>query len=296
SVREKYVSQSKSTEMRLLIKGLEIIADSDTNYKTSKNHRLLVELTLIKLCSLSQGEQKKNLVTKDKPIPLVTISQLRAQGKTVDTIPSSQTIPKKEVVKEKTGTSIPVKEPLVEKYTSSKVESEITVTSVAGEAVNAEPTREKKKKVKFTGFSMKQSIQEKADEQEEEERNEKDPFTFEDLMVHWNKYAKDADEKNRKTLCTALTKTTPELQDNFMIIHTLENKPLFDNFNKEKQDFLDHLKKKLNNFSISIQSKLEKNETNEVFLYTDTEKFKNFAEQHPELLYLKEKLHLDFEF
>jgi len=59
SVKEKYIAQSKSTDIRLLIKGLDIIADSDANYKISKNHRLLVELTLIKLCSLSQGEQKK---------------------------------------------------------------------------------------------------------------------------------------------------------------------------------------------------------------------------------------------
>ena len=127
-------------------------------------------------------------------------------------------------------------------------------------------------------------------------RKDKDDFTFDELMIHWNQFAKDADEKNRKTLCTALTKTQPVLEDNYMIIHTLDNKPLYDNFNKEKQDFLDFLKKKLNNFSISIQSKLEKNENSEVFLYTDKEKFKKFAEQHPELLYLKEKLHLDFEF
>ena len=125
---------------------------------------------------------------------------------------------------------------------------------------------------------------------------EKDTFTFEDLIIHWNQYAKDADKKNRKTLCTALTKTQPVLEDDFMIIHTLDNKPLFDNFNKEKQDFLDFLKKKLNNYSISIQSKLEKNESSEVFLYTDKEKFNKFSEQHPELLYLKEKLYLDFEF
>jgi DNA polymerase-3 subunit gamma/tau len=97
-------------------------------------------------------------------------------------------------------------------------------------------------------------------------------------------------------LFTALTKTQPVLKDDFMIIHTLDNKPLFDNFLKEKQDFLDFLKKKLNNYSISIQSKLEKNESSEVFLYTDKEKFKKFAEDHPELLYLKDKLHLDFEF
>lgn len=282
SVKERYITQSKTTDIKLLIKGLEIIADSDTQYKTSKNHRLLVELTLIKLCSLSQGEQKKNLVTEKAP--LITISALRQnKGKAPLT----------------TQVSKPVQ--VTSQPSVANVVNTAPVTAQPTKPITQEsqPTGEKpvaRKKVKFSGFSIKQTIQKKAEIVEDEERKEKDPFTYEQLMIHWKQFANDADAKNRKTLYTALTKTQPILEDNFMIIHTLDNKPLFDNFNKEKQDFLDYLKRKLNNYSVSIQSKLEKNESSEVFLYTDKEKFKKFAEEHPELMYLKDKLHLDFEF
>ncbi len=282
SVKERYITQSKTTDIKLLIKGLEIIADSDIQYKTSKNHRLLVELTLIKLCSLSQGEQKKNLVTEKAP--LITISALRQnKGKTPTT----------------TQTAKPVQVNSQPSVANTVNKAPVTSQPTKPSTQESQPAEEKpvvRKKVKFSGFSIKQTIQKQAEVIEDEERKEKDPFTYEQLMMHWNQFANDADAKNRKTLYTALTKTQPVLEDNFMIIHILDNKPLFDNFNKEKQDFLDYLKRKLNNYSVSIQSKLEKNENSEVFLYTDKEKFKKFAEQHPELMYLKDKLHLDFEF
>ena len=60
NIKEKYISQSKSSEMALLVNGLNVITKADVNYKTSKNPRLLVEFTLIQLCSLSPSEQKKN--------------------------------------------------------------------------------------------------------------------------------------------------------------------------------------------------------------------------------------------
>tara|TARA_B110000285_G_scaffold232133_1_gene302484 strand:- start:460 stop:1926 length:1467 start_codon:yes stop_codon:yes gene_type:complete len=309
SVKEKYITQSKSTDIRLLIRGLEIIADSDANYKISKNHRLLVELTLIKLCSLSQGEQKKNPVIEKEIVPVISAVQKsysKPQDKSQPTKSVTVTETKEEVKNQSFSSPVTLEpsinlenlEPIIENEfplvteESELKKTEIPVSITEEKLVKSIP----KKKVKFSGFSINQTIKKQAEETEEEERKEKDAFTFEELMIHWNQFAKDADKKNRKTLFTALTKTQPVLKDDFMIIHTLDNKPLFDNFLKEKQDFLDFLKKKLNNYSISIQSKLEKNESSEVFLYTDKEKFKKFAEDHPELLYLKDKLHLDFEF
>ena len=309
SVKEKYITQSKSTDIRLLIRGLEIIADSDANYKISKNHRLLVELTLIKLCSLSQGEQKKNPVIEKEIVPVISAVQKsysKPQDKSQPTKSVTVTETKEEVKNQSFSSPVTLEpsinlenlEPIIENEfplvteESELKKTEIPVSITEEKSVKSVP----KKKVKFSGFSINQTIKKQAEETEEEERKEKDAFTFEELMIHWNQFAKDADKKNRKTLFTALTKTQPVLKDDFMIIHTLDNKPLFDNFLKEKQDFLDFLKKKLNNYSITIQSKLEKNESSEVFLYTDKEKFKKFAEQHPELLYLKKKLHLDFEF
>ena len=180
-------------------------------------------------------------------------------------------------------------------------ESEGNVTSPTEKRTEPEkvissfPKSGKKKLVLSGGISMKATLQKQQEEREEEERYEKDPFTLEQLLVKWNDYAKEQDSKNRKTLFTAMTKTEPKL-NGWEIQHTLENITLFNSFNGEKQEFLDYLKKELNNYSISLQSELVRNEEAEVFLYTDKEKFKKFAEDHPELLYLKEKLHLDFEF
>lgn len=60
NIKEKYKAQAQASPLPLLVNGLNVITKADTSYKTSKNPRLLVEFTLIQLCSLSPSEQKKN--------------------------------------------------------------------------------------------------------------------------------------------------------------------------------------------------------------------------------------------
>ena len=58
----KYQSQSQKAQRAMLIKGIEMANDCDLKYKTSKNQRLLVELTLMQLASITfDGEKKKIL-------------------------------------------------------------------------------------------------------------------------------------------------------------------------------------------------------------------------------------------
>ena len=63
TTKEKYKTQSKENSLSFLINGLEIISNYDVQFKTSKNKRLLTEITLMQLCSeeISEGK-KKNLV------------------------------------------------------------------------------------------------------------------------------------------------------------------------------------------------------------------------------------------
>lgn len=59
--KAKYLEQSKKTAQEFLIKGIELANDCDLNYKTSKNQRLLVELCLMQLASITfEGEKKKH--------------------------------------------------------------------------------------------------------------------------------------------------------------------------------------------------------------------------------------------
>ena len=67
SIADKYKSQAAAADTRLLIQGLQIINECDTQYRTSKHQRLLVELTLMKLSSILYNQregEKKNFRLK----------------------------------------------------------------------------------------------------------------------------------------------------------------------------------------------------------------------------------------
>ena len=58
--KQKYMAQSQKTSNSFLMKGIELANSCDLKYKTSKNQRLLVELTLMQLASITfDGEKKK---------------------------------------------------------------------------------------------------------------------------------------------------------------------------------------------------------------------------------------------
>lgn len=62
SIAEKYKDQAQAADLRLLIQGLAMVNECDTQYRSSKHQRLLVELTLMKLASIlynnREGEKK----------------------------------------------------------------------------------------------------------------------------------------------------------------------------------------------------------------------------------------------
>ncbi len=75
--REKYISTAKKVSAAYLISSLNILNETEINYKAARNKRLHVELALIKLCYLQQalelvndenGVSKKKLVETSKPV------------------------------------------------------------------------------------------------------------------------------------------------------------------------------------------------------------------------------------
>ncbi|MFY7972551.1 MAG: DNA polymerase III subunit gamma/tau [Flavobacteriales bacterium] len=63
NVANRYQEQGAAADLRLLIQGLDFINECDIQYRGSKHPRLLVELTLMRLCSIPynnrEGEKKK---------------------------------------------------------------------------------------------------------------------------------------------------------------------------------------------------------------------------------------------
>lgn len=61
SVKARYAEQAQKVPHNFLLKGIELLNQADLNYKGSKNQRLLVELALMQLCSITApvGDEKK---------------------------------------------------------------------------------------------------------------------------------------------------------------------------------------------------------------------------------------------
>ncbi|MBL7742213.1 MAG: DNA polymerase III subunit gamma/tau [Chitinophagaceae bacterium] len=89
SFKDKYVSTAKSVSAAVLISALNILNETEINYKAARNKRLHVELALIKLCYLQQaielsaegaGISKKKLVETAKPVAFRQITPLEVRS------------------------------------------------------------------------------------------------------------------------------------------------------------------------------------------------------------------------
>lgn len=82
SVRDQYFEQTRNCPVEFLYKALDICSLADINFKSSKNQRLHVELTLVKLCMLTmpvnETIEKKNI----NPQPQSKSPALVRNGKT----------------------------------------------------------------------------------------------------------------------------------------------------------------------------------------------------------------------
>jgi len=59
TAKKQYLEQAKRSDIRFLMRAIDLANDCDLNFKSSKNQRLLVELTLMKIASITFDGKKK---------------------------------------------------------------------------------------------------------------------------------------------------------------------------------------------------------------------------------------------
>ena len=59
-VKAKYSDQASKADLYFIVGALDVVNEADTQYRTSNHQRLLVELAIMKICSLQSAEKKKN--------------------------------------------------------------------------------------------------------------------------------------------------------------------------------------------------------------------------------------------
>ncbi|WP_178991939.1 DNA polymerase III subunit gamma/tau [Winogradskyella schleiferi] len=271
----KYQEQSQKTSHSFLMEGIRLANDCDLKYKSSKNQRLLVELTLMQLASITFDGEKKNL--KHFIIPP---SYFKARGIT----PIRVTKPKAEV-------KVP------EKTTISQEKPKELVSEVAEPVVDIPKISINKPKSSTSGLSLK-SIREKKEHQLrqmdvviDEDDLPKEPVTQEALNDAWKTYTARMDKKGEKIMASILQMDQPKLKDTTIYL-TYSN-----NTNKielERAEFplMSFLKKKLRNYDLKLDITVNE-EIAKKYAFTPLEKYEKLKEKNPNIEVLRQTFGLD---
>ena len=265
SAKKKYLSQSQKASVNFLMAAIEKTNYCDLNYRASKNQRLLVELTLMQIASITfDGEKKKST---NYIIP-ATFFQALSPAK-----------PKVKVEKPK-----PIATP---KVALIKEEENNTYNTPKSTELGT-PKRNSR-------FSLK-SVHQKKETVEKVEENfdnyPKDVFTEKELLKVWKEYHQQMIKKGENNMATALGVSSPKLLDNFVIQLPLPSKLIEEHFKEGRPKFLKHLRESLNNYGISVKIEIDKT-IEKKKAYGNVAKYKLLVEKNPLLERLRQSFDLD---
>ena len=310
AAQQLYRDQSKRTSPSFLLQGLDIANDCDLKYKTSKNQRLLVELTLMKLASINFDGEKKNpesVALQNKTIDFIAPSAFyKLLPKAPAKVSENSTTVSKEVSNQKiqakatqeNGSPKQPEAPTDVKIAAKTEQEQVSLKTKEPEQVanqnNSSPeVKEIAKKLtinrptkRVSGLSIsslnakKQHELNKIEVVIDENNLPKDPFTEEELRKHWADFIEIIDKKGQKILASNLHSDIPKLKENFAIHLELPNGTMKKEIEREQFELMEYLRTKLNNHFVHLE--ITVNETTVTkFAFTPEEKYEKLRKKNP---------------
>ncbi len=277
NIREKYGQQAQSCSNPFLLSALNINNKCDISYKSSNNKRLHLELSLMQMCSMGEGSEKKNdpikLTPKETPKPETQAPVAKqASEKPAPVEPATET---------------KVEEPLP-KYEKPETPEEPQENNIAKTASKIPSS------FSIKDFTKKEKEKSKIEiEQEKALNKEAQNFDQEQLDQVWTIYLNSL-KSSMPGFSSALLKYKPVLKDNFLVEFKIDNK-IIANDQINIADLQGHLKSELKNHKIVLKPVVVEKQEKSI-AYTDKEKFQKMVEKNPEILNFKNKLDLEIDF
>ncbi|SFO01720.1 DNA polymerase-3 subunit gamma/tau [Bizionia echini] len=275
----KYLEQSRKASQAVLFEGIELANDCDLKYKSSKNQRLLVELCLMQLASITFDGEKKN--SKNFIIPPSYFAKIGIKPIPVnkDTKASSQPV---NATKSK---PVSIENKTVKQSVNTFETSRPTITMDA------------KKKV-TSGLSLK-SIRAKKEHQirqmdvvVDETDLPKDSFTEAQLVAVWNVFVKELEATGKFNLASILSIDVPKVNGTAIQLE-FPNATNKLEVERESYELLSYIRKELNNYDIHLDMTVNE-EMEKQYAYTTAEQFEKLKEKNPAIDVLKKTFGLDY--
>lgn len=284
SFRERYIETAKKTSSALLVSALNILNETEINYKAARNKRLHVELALIRLCYLQQALQitaEGHVLIKKK------MSEAPVALRTSAIRPFAGSFAKK----------------AVEKNSSAKliVEAPVLKSPQVQEALPAiQPADTGNNKIEAgTKLSALDKIRKQYKANGSNGNGHTNhPIEVCSLQNAWSAYiSRLKEEKNPAAQSFELAVLRVKDENSFEAVTANNIEKQF--IEQERNKLFAYLQEKLQNrqlqFNIVIEEKAENRAAIEVTL-TAKEQFQKMAEQYPLVKELKNRLRLELDY
>jgi DNA polymerase-3 subunit gamma/tau len=310
NVQRKYMEQAAQASVSFLLSALNLGSQCDLNYKTSKNQRLHVELSLMKMAhipsavNLARSLQNGTVEIKKKTTESTGNGQINhmplsnGNGQVAANLVATPVA---------AAISVPVDLPVAATPAPVAVnpvpvaENPAPVVKENG-SHSYKPTAATKPTVKInldlgeldkpahpTDKPLAAAIQEALP-------RENKPFTKEQLENNWKAFAQSRITDGGYNSEQVILNKPIELTENgTTIVLKLDSQTQMSQLNDFKPVLLEYLRRNLKNYSIELQAEIAPQDAKKM-IYTSQEKFKYLAEKHPVLQDLKARLGLDLEF
>ena len=290
-----FKAQAKQVSKTFLLDALDLTNKYALQYKNSLHPHLQVELCLMQVASLNEGE-KKNSKHYIKPFDGVVAPKTAAQkqieasstseensAEAVLTPSPEAIIQPSETVEnpiEKAGeknqqteipTDIPEKEETIQLDLSSQGVSGLSLSSL-------KVKKEHKNKVVFAS--------------EDKEVRDKE-VNQESIEKHWKKFTEIITVNGERNMVALLQLGLPRLKNKVEIHYAVPNDTNRVELEKNSNELMGYLRDQLSNDALTLKLYLELNEKKK-FIYTNEEKYKTISEKNPNLEQFKKKFNLEF--
>ena len=283
-VKTRFSEQASLTDLHFIVDALSITNESDTQYRTSQQQRLLVELAVMKICSLKgSSENPRPSVEKKKsfneliPPDLEGVVEVNEKPKLKDKQAVSFVIP--------TPTPAPKPQKLKE-ISSVPVAKKVVSGKLRGGGV----------KLAGKSKSLSETVNSDFDNKENElDESWKEEVTIEKIKAALVLFIDIHKKAKRVSLVSTLTMCELELKGNVVIFNVL-NALQEVQLNDERTDLLFHFRKNVKNsfieLSINVIPSEDGDDAPKTFL-TDKERYMDMVKKNPSLDVLRKRLDLD---
>ena len=294
--KQKYLQTAQKIPAAYIISALNILNEAELNYKQSRNKRLHVELTIIKLSYLQQTLElvnndgiinKKKLIDGAKTVAFKTLPIIKAKQVLLDQHANEATIKPFQLVKinHQSEAKLLIEEPSPE------------IKILPENNINIDLANPTKTAPKTTLGSLNR-IRQQITQQNKNGNNESIKITEEELYVCWGQFIEKLRVKSNFSAVTNFKAAVLKVIDN-NIIEIITQGEIHKAFIEvERADLVTHLQNHFNNRVLTYQVMVIEKENTTVapdVPLTRKQQYLKIIEEYPLIKELKERLKLELD-